>query len=105
MDIRILKSLATCALFPYLPEGADKDGPVHDGGEYANGAQFPDEVAREILGVTDRTTGSIAFSAAFNLAFKLALLILADPLRSPDLERAIAEGREFARPDSVAEAA
>jgi hypothetical protein len=90
MDIRILESLTTCALYPYL-KGKESKGVVHDGDALATGAEFPDSVAVTVLDLPYE--GQAFFAMGFNLAIECAALIATDPMRVPDLSAAIRQAK------------
>jgi hypothetical protein len=92
MDKRVLESLATCALYPYL-EGRESGSGSHDGLNDPNGAEFADSVAVTLLGVPQH--GETFFSTGFNFALALAGAITEDPAHSPDLKAAIAEAKRM----------
>jgi len=94
MDKRILRSLATCALFPYLSETSKSL--VHDGVGDPNGAQFPSHVAAQVLEIShDPMIAHSLFIHGFEFALGLASLITQNPSQSPDLEALIAEANEL----------
>jgi hypothetical protein len=62
---------------------------VHDGGEEANGAEFPGEVAATALKIPPE--GQWFFSLGFDFGLELASAISSEPTLSPDLTLAIAK--------------
>jgi hypothetical protein len=95
MDIRVLRSLATCALYPYLED--KYSGGSHNGGADPNGAEFPDEIANAVLRVPRGGAATWSapsfFAVGFNFALALAAAIANDPAHSPDLEIQIATAK------------
>ena len=94
MDIRVLRSLATCAMYPYLKERSDAQ--VHDGLGGANGAEVPEDLAIQLLDVPHDEASSF-FADGFTFALQLAAAITDDPAHSPDLEVIITKARESMR--------
>jgi hypothetical protein len=96
MDARIIRSLATCALYPYL-EGKSSLSGSHDGGNDANGAEFPDDVASTVLGVPSGGMSTYHaptfFSIGFEFAMEVAAALTDDPAHLPDLAVAIAKAK------------
>jgi hypothetical protein len=94
MDIRVIKSLTTCALYPYL-EGRKSGSDAHDGLDQPNGAEFPDAVAYSVLHLPE-AGGAIThqavdfFISGFDFALEVAAAITDDPSHSPNLSAAIA---------------
>lgn len=91
MDIRVLRSLATCAMYPYIKGGSE--GQVHDGVGGANGAEFPEDIAMQLTGVP-RDEASSFYAEGFALALQLAAAITDDPGHSPDLQIIVSKARE-----------
>jgi hypothetical protein len=96
MDVRVLSPLTTCGLYPYLQREARRRSlreiQVHDGLGGANGAEFPAEVAVEVLNVPEN--GISLFTIGFEFALDLAACISESPSQSPDLSAAIGEAKE-----------
>jgi hypothetical protein len=96
MDVRVLRSLTTCALYPYL-EGKSSESGAHDGGKEANGAEFPDDVADTVLGVPHGGASTYHaptfFSIGLDFALEIAAAITDDPAHSPDISVPIAKAK------------
>jgi hypothetical protein len=96
MDVRVLRSLTTCGLYPYLNRDRKQialtETLVHNGLGGANGAEFPAAIAVEVLDVPGNATS--LFTIGFEFALGLAARITESPSHSPDLSRAIAEAKE-----------
>jgi hypothetical protein len=88
MDNRVIKSLATCALYPYL-EGSDSGSDVNGG----NGAEFPFQVAAAVLDVPKSGPAADYFAIGFSFGLDVATAIAEKPMHSPDLSPAIAEAK------------
>jgi hypothetical protein len=68
----------------------------------ANGCGFPDEIARQMLGVREarkKLSDSMFFALGFDFALKLGALLAANPLECPDLKDLISERRALVQQD------
>jgi hypothetical protein len=72
MDARIIRSLAACALYPYL-EGKSSLSGSHDGGKEPNGAEFSDDVAVAVLGVPKGGVRTYHGPDFFSIGFEFGL--------------------------------